>query len=387
MVRARLVCPRCFEADKANLMIWLGNDGASTGERCVIPSPNWRSALNHPTTTCAVPSRIARVLRRAGVAAAALAVAAGASAESVQLSTGEVLNVQILEVTDQMVRFAHPLLGEITLPASAVTILPPEPATDQGAAETQVQEAEAAAQAAAPAPPAEPAPPPDSPEPSAPAPKEWKFKLVLGGALSEGNTQTINFAGSFTATRETQRERTVFDTAYFFASSNGDKSDNRFTAGVRHDWLFPESRWFFFAKGRYDYDEFQSWDHRVTAQAGPGYRIFLPPPLALNALAGPGVLKEFGSENDDWQMEFMAGLEGEWTIAEKHTLTFSSFIFPSLTKSPAYRWVNNAAWSWLIDKENDLSLTAGVHYEYDSEVDPGQKHYDLRVYAGLQLDF
>lgn len=340
--------------------------------------------MNHTRGSDAVPSRLARALANACAGAAPLVISISASAESIQLSTGEVLNVQVLEVTDHTVRFAHPVLGEMTLPASVVTIMPPALAVEQGAAEVEVQEAAAAAQEAAPAPPLEPVPPP---EPPAPPPKQWKFKLVLGGALSEGNTQTINLSSAFSATRETEQERTVFDAAYFFASSNGDKSDNRFTAGVRHDWLFPESRWFFFAKGRYDYDEFQSWDHRITAQAGPGYRIILPPPLKLHALVGPGVLKEWGSQNDDWQMELMAGLEGEWAIAEKHTLIFSSFIFPSLTNSPQYRWVNNAAWSWLIDKENDLSLTAGVFCEYDSEVDPGQKHYDLRVYAGLQLDF
>ena len=43
-----------------------------------------------------------------------------AHADNIRLSTGEVLNVTILEVTDKTIRFAHPLLGEMTLPRESV---------------------------------------------------------------------------------------------------------------------------------------------------------------------------------------------------------------------------------------------------------------------------
>ena len=34
-----------------------------------------------------------------------------------------------------------------------------------------------------------------------------------------------------------------------------------------------------------------------------------------------------------------------------------------------------------------MSLSAGLYNEYDSDVDPGIKHNDLKIYAGLTFDF
>jgi hypothetical protein len=112
-----------------------------------------------------------------------------------------------------------------------------------------------------------------------------------------------------------------------------------------------------------------------------------PPKWKINLLAGAGALKEFGSDDDEVRPEGLLGLEGEWQIAEKNTLVFASTFFPDLNELGEYRWVSSAGWSYLLDEKNKLSLTAGVQYEYDSVVDPGDEHYDLRAFVGLQLDF
>jgi hypothetical protein len=39
-----------------------------------------------------------------------------------------------------------------------------------------------------------------------------------------------------------------------------------------------------------------------------------------------------------------------------------------------------------MDEEMNLSLTAGVRHEHQSQVDPGDDKNDLRIYAGLQID-
>ena len=52
-----------------------------------------------------------------------------------------------------------------------------------------------------------------------------------------------------------------------------------------------------------------------------------------------------------------------------------------------YRWVNYAAWSMLVDEKTNLSLTAGVAHEFQSRVDEGRKHNDLRVFAGVDWAF
>jgi putative salt-induced outer membrane protein YdiY len=230
---------------------------------------------------------------------------------------------------------------------------------------------------------------PAATQPEAPPapPKEWKFTFLFGGATTDGNTSNASITSTFTALRENEQNRTLFDMGYYYAKSDGEVSENHFTAGVRHDWLEPGKKLFYFGDARYDYDEFQSWDNRVQAHLGIGYRLVEPPKWKINLLAGAGALKEFGSDDDEVRPEGLLGLEGEWQIAEKNTLVFASTYFPDLNELGEYRWVSSAGWSYLLDEKNKLSLTAGVQYEYDSVVDPGDEHYDLRAFVGLQLDF
>lgn len=302
-----------------------------------------------------------------------------ARADTVRLSTGETLTVEILETTEETIRIRHAVLGEVTLPRSAVEIVPaPEagtPPQSESVTETEAAPPQSAEQA------------PASVEPPPPPPKEWKFKFTLAGAAATGNSESANLATIFTATRENPHIRTIFDTGFFYASSDSVTSATRFTAGARNDWLNPESRWFYFADGRYDFDDYQSWDHRASGHVGIGYRLVTPPPFRLNALAGIGLIKEWGSTNDDIRPEGLLGIEGEWAIAEKQSLKFDSTLFPDLSDLGEYRWVNNVGWSLLLDEKNKLSLTAGLQHEYQSQVDPGRKHNDLRVYAGVDWEF
>ena len=308
------------------------------------------------------------------------ALADSAAADSIRLATGEVLEVQIVEITDGTIRFIHPVLGEVTVKRANVTILgvdqevpvvkPAPVQPNQGAAAAPTQ-----------------APPPAAPPPAPPPPPEWKFKLVLAAGAASGNTENGNISTIFAAVRETPRVKTSFDTGYFFAESNGDRSENRFTIGGRQDWLNPDSRWFYFADARFDNDEFQSWDSRINGHVGLGYRLIHPPKLTLNLLGGIGLVKEFGSDNEDVRPEGLLGVEGKYDFAEKNAIVFNSTYFPDLTDIGEYRWTNNIGWSYLVDTKQKLSLTAGLQHEYQSNVDPGRKHNDFRFLAGLQLDF
>jgi putative salt-induced outer membrane protein YdiY len=313
-------------------------------------------------------------------AAAILCAGAASSATRIQLASGEILVVDVVENDGKTVRLVHPLLGEFTLPADKIVILPPLEASESS-------EGAGAAATADEAAPSSPPPPPPAPPTAAPAAKEWKFKLLLGGAMSEGNTESANLTTTFTAIREVPTMKTALDTGYFFTSSNGDRSENRFTAGLRNDWLNPGSKWFYFADARYDNDEFQSWDQRVNGHVGLGYKLIEPPKFKLNALAGIGAVKEWGSENEDVRPEALFGIEGAYEFAQKHTLTFSSTIYPDLNDLGEFRWLNAAGWKFLLDQETMLSLNAGVEHEYQSKVDPGRKQNDVRATVGVALEF
>lgn len=334
-------------------------------------------------------------MARAVVVAVATVLAlagAGYSQEQqrVRLATGEILTVEILEITEEQVRFRHPVLGEIAVGRVVIEILddvskPPAVEQQRGSnGDTSGGAAKGEARPSAETPGViAPEPPPQPVEKE----KLWKFKLTLSGSLTSGNTDTGSFAAVLSGRRETVEEKFVFDAGYFFGQSRGERTDSRATAGFRQDWLNPDSKWFFFADGRYTFDEFQSWDHRVTGHIGVGYKLLEPPKWKVNLLGGVGAVKEWGSENEDLRPEGLVGAEGVWQIAERHSLNFSSIAYPSLLDPGEFRWVNSSNWSWIVDEKSNLSVTAGVLHEYQSQVDPGRKRNDLRLYAGLGIDF
>jgi putative salt-induced outer membrane protein YdiY len=229
-----------------------------------------------------------------------------------------------------------------------------------------------------------PAPPPAPEDPAAP---KWDHKLTIGFGLSDGNTERANLAAIYSFTRETDRSKLTYDAAYLYAEDSGEESENRFSTGFLHDWLFPGSRWLIFADARYDYDEFQSWRHRLAFHAGPGYKLIDEENIKLTLRAGAGAAKEWLSDNEGWRPEALAGADFDWKISERQSLVSTFRIFPDLDDLGEYRTLTTAGWQMNISKADGLSLTLGLLHEYQTIVDSGRENSDLRLFGGLTFDF
>jgi putative salt-induced outer membrane protein YdiY len=219
------------------------------------------------------------------------------------------------------------------------------------------------------------------------AEKEWKSHIEFGAGGSFGNSDTQNLNAAFHTKREDDDDATTIDAKYFFGTSDGDRTDNRFSADILQDWFFPDSPWLFFATGRYDYDEFNSWEHRVSAFGGFGYQLIKEDDKDLTLRAGLGASQEFNSPDEDLNFEALLGFDFNWTISEKQTFHLDSTIYPQLDDPSMYRTLTNANWAVVVDESSNLSLTVGVQHEYQSDVAAGVEHNDLRVTAGLRFDF
>lgn len=289
-----------------------------------------------------------------------LLLAAPATAQDeLELIGGDRLSGTIVEQTDEAIVLDHAALGRITIPR------------EQLAGALAADAEDAAVEAAAPP----------------PLPSDWISRFVLNGGASAGNSDTQNINVAVTSVRETEETITNLDASYYYGASNGDRDTNRLTTGIRNDWLLPDSRWFYFADGRFDLDEFQSWDYRVSGHLGIGYELINEEDLRLNLRTGAGAFKEFGSMNDDVQFEALIGLDVDWTINETQSLKADTTLYPSLSDTGEYRWVSNAGWFVLLDEEANMNFNVSLRHEYQSEVDPGRKHGDLYVTAGLAFDF
>lgn len=216
---------------------------------------------------------------------------------------------------------------------------------------------------------------------------DWDTKLNIGLNLAAGNTEQTGFAATVVTTRTTDATALTLDAGYFYASQDGDDTANRFTAGVNNDWLLPDSRWLVFAGGRYDYDDFRSFDYRVSANAGVGYEVIKRDKMQLTLRAGGGFFKEFGSGRNEIVPEGLLGADFNWEIADNQSLQFSTRIFPDLADGGEFRTFSTAGWKLDIDKDDGLSFSINAIHEYISSVDPGIEKTDLQLFAGLTYDF
>lgn len=303
----------------------------------------------------------------------------GLRADEVVLLNSDRLQGIVLEETDKHVVLQHSVLGRLTLPREKVQAVFKEKVKTVPALEV-VQ--------AKPEPQKEIEPLPERQDgPFLSFLANWESQLEAGASVATGNTEKANIYLRFKTTTKNERRQWDYDASYYRDQTDGDVSTHKFTTGLKHEWFIDESPWSIFAQGRFDYDEFQSWDKRVSAAAGAGYLWIDQEDLTVKFKLGAGATREFGSNDDNVIPELLAGFETKWQITDNQKFEAGSTIFPELTDIGEYRIVSNAAWVIDLNTVDKISLKVGVENEYQSQVDPGVKHNDFRLYSAIVFKF
>jgi putative salt-induced outer membrane protein YdiY len=248
-------------------------------------------------------------------------------------------------------------------------------------------DAQALGDAALPDPP-KPAPPPRPGIAGTRVLAGWNKQLQLGFTGASGNSDNQDLLAGARGSYADETKRWQFDSGYFRASNDGTETKNQGFAMLLRDFLFPTKKYFAFATTRYDYDQFQEWDHRINLSGGLGYAFIDREKFDLRGRAGFGGTKTFGSPGDDeWVPEAVLGVETEWLPAERQKLTAFTSFYPSLTDGGEFRSLSGIDWSLRISDGLGLSLNLGVQNEYESDVAPGVEKNDLLYRAALLYDF
>jgi putative salt-induced outer membrane protein YdiY len=288
-----------------------------------------------------------------------------AGADSVALDNGDVLQGTVVSQDADRIVLDHPVLGRLDVPAARVR------ATARGD---------------------EPLPAP--PEPHRPGLlgtgwlRGWDRSLELGVSGAEGNTDNFDLVGALRADYEDGDYRWDFSARYFYSTADNEATKNQGRAKIVRDWLFPGHRWFAYAQGRYDYDQFEAWDHRVSLGAGPGYDILQREELKLRARTGLFVTRTFGSPGrDEIAPEAAFGGEVIWKPGGRHELSAATMLFADLRDTGELRNVTSAAWKILVAEEQGLSVQIGIDNEWESDVRRTEDENDLTYYGSVVLDF
>ena len=215
----------------------------------------------------------------------------------------------------------------------------------------------------------------------------WKGTVEAGLNGSDGNTEQISFRIAASAKRTTERMETTVGASYQYATSDGVESENRFEASGLNDWLNKGSRWRYFATGKYEFDEFQDWDHRLSGYVGVGYEFIKNDKTTLIGRAGLGGAYEIGGQNEEFNPEAMLGLDYTRKLTERQSLTASTEFYPDLSDLSEFRMINRAGWQITVDPETNMFLRLGAEHRHDSDPGKGFKHNDLDYYLTLGWDF
>jgi hypothetical protein len=313
-------------------------------------------------------------------------------ADTIVLISGDTIHGEVVDVGDSVVLFDQADLGLIEIPRERITSLQIDGTGVGDEAQTAVV-----------VPPGGEEPEEGEPnEVTAPlepefkrlnalikkwAEKGWTASVDLTYDNSTGNTNEQFWRVGIRVRRTVERTRLTNTLDYYNKTSEGAVTDNKLSYAIAQDWLNPESRWFYFVQGRFDYDEFESWRQRAAGQGGPGYHLIQGDNVNLDLRPGLGLRKEWGSLNDNVRFEGLLGGDFEWKISGKQTLTLNAAFFPVLTDSDDYR--SRVSWDWRYQLQEDMgiSLLVGALHEYQSIVDPNKEHRDLRFHLGIHFGF
>jgi len=327
----------------------------------------------------------------------------------IALTTGERLRGVLIEQSSSHVVLVHPVLGRLNIPMDGVqaviepagttpTTCPDTPANEPAPAQTQpTRQSTPAAAPDAPAQPSGHAP--ESADPPAAVDSPWSFELEIGADASHGNSENASLRSTFVADYETPDNSTTFDMGYRLRTSEGDRTENRFTTGVISEWHWNGKPWNTFVEGRYDRAEFQSWEHRVSGGGGLGYHlahIQQPDPdtgepgdyFDAHLRFGFGGRRDFGTESpEDLVLEGILGGRIDWHITPRQRLTARSTFYPALNAFGEFRVVSGADWTIDINHLDGISLNFGIEHDHESDTDPGIENDDVSAYASLKIAF
>lgn len=291
----------------------------------------------------------------------------GAHADVIVLTSGESLEASVVEESDKAVVVEHAILGRLTIQRDKIAKITDGEATAMFASNVVEHVA-----------------PVEEPKVDDTA---WKSHFTAGAGFQSGNTENAELSLELTANRENEKSRDTVDARYYYGQERGDRNANKFTGGILHDWIIKESRWSIFADGRFDYDEFNSWEYRLSGHGGVGYQLIDEDDLNVILRGGFGGAKEFKSSRNQFIPEALIGGTLAWKISDRQKFKIESTLYPDLDDTGEFRDITSASWDYKLNDEGNTAFTLGLYNEYQSKTAPGISRNDIRIFGGLSFDF
>lgn len=296
---------------------------------------------------------------------AAMLAGTAAWADTIELESGDKLEVEVIEETEESLVVEHPVFGRMEVPKS--TLKKEEP-PNPGLFGTSLL-------------------------------RGWERAVDFGFNGSSGNSDSIGINAGLRLGGEGDWYRSRFRAQYFYAKqrliteTDKAKTTNNAFADYRHDFLvFGESPFFLWGNVRYDYDEFQDFENRFAGQAGAGYEIFNNDTILWLWTAGLG-FNYSGGVIDDTIGEFVTGTDLRWNIVKGQAVKADTYYYADIERWSDFRLISNLLYEISLGWVDGLALNAGLKNEYRNEVTSPvapnlrNENNNLQYFGGLTYNF
>jgi putative salt-induced outer membrane protein YdiY len=216
----------------------------------------------------------------------------------------------------------------------------------------------------------------------------WDKSIDIGITGASGNSDNLSARVQISAERKTSKMESKASALYRLSQTDGDNTENRFRFDLSNDWLPPEGskiRWW--ARGAYEYDEFQAWDHRVSASGGVGYELVNNDKHTLIGRLGLGGSQTVGDDTEEFRPEAVAGLDYAYQIKENQRFVAGTEILLDVSDTDFWRTNSFARYEAVIDPTNGMNFKTGITHRYDSEPGGDVEKSDFEYFATLGWTF
>ncbi len=215
----------------------------------------------------------------------------------------------------------------------------------------------------------------------------WDWSANAGFSGASGNNENFSARLSLGGQRNTSKYETSLSLSYLFGTSDGTKNTARGEIKLKNDWI-SDGKWRYFAQGGYEYEEFQAWQHRVSAAGGIGYEFIKDDKTSLLGRVGLGGAYDFGSQADEmFTPEGLVGLDWTYQLTENTKLVATTTYYPSFDDFGEFRWNTGGGIEVILDAETGMTMNAGFEHRHDSTPGTGVKPNDVDYYMGVGWKF
>lgn len=218
---------------------------------------------------------------------------------------------------------------------------------------------------------------------AATAQADWKGKGELGVVLARGNSETDTVNAKVEAARESDLWKHGFGLAALRATSDGDRTAERYGGFWQTDYKF-SPRTYAFGGLRYEDDRFSGFDYQASATAGIGHKFIDTDRTKLSGQAGVGYRRLKNAVTGQTDGDVIFGGEAKY----EHALTETTKIIDKLVVeagSDNTFVANDLSLEVKINAAFALSAAVGVRYNSDPPL--GRKSTDTLTTVNLVYSY